>query len=369
MNKGVLILSGYNIRAVVAFCRWASSLKIPFHLVARNKSDPIFLTKYSKSVSLVREHEQLQLEDLCGWISHTCEHYSYSNVLVLPSTEFLNRFMVNNKNAIELAGGIVPLVVKELYEYISDKYTFGKLCLDFGISIPEEYQVLPAVFPFVAKPRNYASIEKRQLKPYLIYGVNDLSKFRQNENEIDYFFQEYIDGESHYLLAYIPRNGKPILFSQENLIQQPNGGSIILARRDDIHKSGAAGQYFKLLAKLNFHGLIMIEIRLQKEQSEYFMIEANPRLWGPMQFVVDNGIDIFGAFLRDYGFSVPSIQTKNTHNQFYFWSGGLAEIEHPTFHNYSPDRFSSEISVINNHDLFFRKDTIELFTYETSQTH
>lgn len=136
MSKGVLILSGYNIRAVIAFCRWARERHVPFHLVASSASDPIFLTTFHDSIYLIREHENLEPEDLCSWIYRVREQYSYQKVLILPSTELLNRVMICNKTAIELVGGIVPLVNKEMYERISDKYSFGKICSKFGISVP-----------------------------------------------------------------------------------------------------------------------------------------------------------------------------------------------------------------------------------------
>jgi len=365
MSKGILILSGYNIRAVIAFCRWAREQHVPFHIVARNESDPIFLTSFRDSVFLIREQEKLELEDFCIWISRICEHYSYQEVLVLPSTEFLNRFMIHNQTAIELIGGIVPLVNKELYERISDKYSFGKVCLDFGIPVPEEYHVMPTDFPFVAKPINYASINKRQLKPYLIYNTTNLTDFRQNESEEDYFFQQYIEGESLYLLASIPRDGKPVIFAQENLIQQTNGGSVILARTDDFHKLPIAEQYLDLFAEIDFHGLIMIEVRFHKDTQRHFMIEANPRLWGPIQLVVDNGIDVFGSFLRDYGFKVNYSSSQIKHAPFYFWSGGLIDDAKPfAYHNYSPSRFIDEFNLMMRNNLFLREDTIELFRDE-----
>lgn len=364
MNKGILILSGYNIRAIVAFCRWAKCRNLPFHLIARGRSDPIFLTAFADSVFLARENESLEPEEFCTWIDRIRRQYSYQEILVLPSTEFLNRFLLRNRAVIEMAGGLVPLVDTQLYERISDKYSFGKACFDFGIPIPQEYQIPPRSGHFVAKPRNYEAIDKRQLKPYLIHNTADLAVFHQQEDEADYYFQEYIEGNSVYLLACIPRSGNPVLFSQENLLQQANGGSVILARRDDFYKQHGAVQYLELLAELNFHGLIMIEVRFHKDTQQHFMIEANPRLWGPSQLVVDNNIDIFGAMLRDHGFNVDHAPNQGTQGQYYFWSGGLSDGRTPTYHNYSADRFVDEFSSINRDNLFLRDDTMALFRHE-----
>lgn len=366
MNRTVLILSGFNIRAVVAFCRWAREQYIPFHIVARNKSDPIFLTDFAKNVFLIRENESLLIEDFCSWIFRIRNQHSYDEVLILPSSEFLNRFMLRNHTLIVSSGGIVPLVNKVLYEQISDKYTFGELCLSAGIPVPEEYQSIPNKFPFVAKPKSYASIQERQLKPYLIYSEADLISFLQDEIIEDYYFQQYIQGKSLYLFASINKHGESVLFSQENLIQQVKGGSVILARANDFHKKMCAEIYVRLLKSISFQGLVMLEVRYHEESQKYFMIEANPRLWGPIQFVVDNGIDVFGSLLRDYGFDVNQNMTKVRHSQFYFWSGGIPDSGEVVFHNYSALQFFIEFNSIMRDNLFLREDTIALFHHELS---
>lgn len=368
MRKGVLILSGYNIRAVVAFCRWAKGRRVPFHLIARDEADPIFLTAFGSSVFLTRKKELLELEDFCGWIGRIRSQYSYQEVLVLPSTEFLNRFLLRNRTAIEMAGGVVPLIDKQLYERISNKYSFGKACSDFGIPVPEEYPEPPQNMPFVAKPRSYDAIGKRQLKPYLIYGAHDLASFQQHEAGGDYYFQQYIEGNSIYLLACVPRNGKPVLFAQENLMQQANGGSVILARTDDFHRQQGAVQYLELLAGMRFYGLIMIEVRFHEDTQQHFMIEANPRLWGPIQLAVDNGIDFFGTLLRDHGFEIDDVLDQIQHGRFYFWSGGLGDGRKPAYHNYSPDQFIDEFNSISSGNLFHREDTMALFRHELLQS-
>lgn len=365
MKKGVIILSGYNIRAVVAFCRWALEHHIPFHLLARSEEDPIYFTRYRNNVFLIRKNDHLELKEFCGWLCLVREQFQYEKVLVLPSTEFLNRFMLQNRPSIELVGGIVPLVDQQLYEQISDKYSFGTVCMNFGIPVPETYEQLPVNLPFVAKPKSYSTVLNRQLIPYLIKSASDLENFLEKEIPCNYFFQQYIEGHSFYLLASIPRDGEPVIFSQENLMQQSSGGSMILARTCNFHKQKASSSYLELLEKLNFYGLIMIEIRFHKDMNRHIMIEANPRLWGPIQLVVDNGIDMFGSFLGDYGFDYERSARCSRQTEYYFWSGGMTDSAKPfAYHHYSAERFVDDYNVLMRNNLFFREDTIDLFRVE-----
>lgn len=362
-SRAVLILSGYNIRAVVAFCRWADAHGIAFHLVARNADDPVLLTAYRDRVLLTRTGAQLAVADFAAWIAALRRRHGYADVLLLPSTEFLNRFMLAQRAALEAAGAIVPLPDAALYRQLSDKYSFGQLCGAAGIPVPAEYATVPDSFPFVAKPRSYAAINARQLKPYLIHDAGGLARFRGQEDPADFYFQQFVTGRSLYLLAYCPKQGTPVLFSQENLIQQKDGGSVILARASDFHRQPQAAPYLKLLSQAGFHGLIMIEVRQELETGQCHMIEANPRLWGPMQLVVDHDTGIFDAFLRDYGFA-PESGATTAPGGYYFWCGGLADHAGAAYHQFSPAQFTDHYHAIVRGSLFLRDDTMALFRHE-----
>ena len=54
-----------------------------------------------------------------------------------------------------------------------------------------------------------------------------------------------------------------------------------------------------MLIQIGYYGLIMIEVKIQ--DGEYYMIEANPRLWGPSQLILDAGMDLFHRFALDNG--------------------------------------------------------------------
>ena len=366
-NQAVIVISGYNIRAVVAFSRWATAHDINFHIVAKSKEDPIFLTDYKGHVVFTRDSPILRSEHFRSWVEDLSRQYGYQRIIILPSTEYLNRFLLEHRDSIEAENCIIPLVDGRLYRTISDKLSFAKLCQSYGLDIPKEFNYIPECLPFVAKPRTYFSAQGSQLLPQLINNKYDLEKFCGEEETSDYFFQQFVYGRSLYLLAYISQRGvDDILFSQENLMQQARGGSIVLAKQSNFHHDEVAKRYVNMLRDQKFFGLIMVEVRLDKFNGRYYMIEANPRLWGPLQFSVDNNVDLFGAMLRDYGFEIskpPPLPHLTTH---YFWSGGLSQQSQPiTYHSYSSDEFVGQLHSLRPQDIFFRKDTLNLFLKES----
>ena len=63
-QKAFLIFSGYNQRAVVAFCREATSLKVPFCIIAKSEEDTILKTIYKEQVFAIRSEKLLVKSDL-----------------------------------------------------------------------------------------------------------------------------------------------------------------------------------------------------------------------------------------------------------------------------------------------------------------
>ncbi len=369
IDKAITVFSGFNVRAVVAFCRRAAQLQIPFFIIAASSSDPILMTAYRDRVVRTRLTPQLCIGQVNEWLDEICEEANVRKMCVLPSTEFLNRFLLDNVNELQEHGHDVPLVSKKLYCQISNKRTFAKTCVEHGLLVPNEFEAMPEEPPFVAKPHRYESAKTgKQLKPWLIESEISFKLFLQSEDPTDYFYQELVQGRSIYLLYYVSRVGKHAIYSQENLVQQSGGGSIVLARHSDHYLRPIAAKYLEMLQKIDFDGIIMVELK-ETDDGRYLMIEANPRLWGPMQFVVDNNIPILDQFLVENGFSITTKPSLLPGTPFYFWSGGITPAAQPLmFHNFSNKDFQAIAKALIAYDIFNRDDTRELYELESKGT-
>lgn len=368
-KKCVIVFSGFNQRAVIAFLRTLKVNKIDYALIAKSQQDDIILTEYKDKVLAVRNSSNLILEDLLSSIKRVKESCSAQEFIIAPTTEALNRFILDNRKYFEELGCTIPLVEKEMYELISDKYSFGKLCSKNDILIPKEIKnVNENVFPIVAKPRKYFSaIKKEGLYPIIINDISDYKNFYTYYDVNDFYYQEYIRGRSLYLLYYFHRNGQVYKFSQENLVQQPEGKSMLAAMSSDFHNSAESHKYEKMFKNLNYHGFVMVEVKQIKDKN--YMIEANPRFWGPSQLFVDAEMNFFEAFLHDYGLIkvLPKFKEPK-HKIKYFWFGGLINIRknnlNLTYYNISENDFISELPVWLQNDIYLRDDTIEIFKKE-----
>lgn len=361
----VIIFSGHNIRALIAFIRTLENHNISYLIIAASERDPIIFTSYSNKVKFICKNNNLMIDELISIIKEIKSEET--RAFIAPSTEFLNRFLLKNRKAFEELNCIIPLVDEKLYISLSDKESFSNICEQYGIKCPNRLSNIDGNTRIVAKPKKYVSSDGGIYNPVFIKGEKEYLDFCSCHNIDDFYFQEYLaDSESYYLLFYFSKSGKIYSFSQKNICQQGGGKSIIAAIGADYHKDkNIVEPYINMLRDKLFFGLIMIEVR--RVGNCDYMIEANPRFWGPSQLFVDAGINFFEYMLEDYGlFEDKTILKKNMKECFYFWSGGLASSINDDIHWFDNGKmfFEHNNRKFIESDIYDRPDTRDIFLIE-----
>ncbi|ARP86970.1 hypothetical protein CAL13_12675 [Bordetella genomosp. 9] len=371
MTQGLIAFSGYNTRAVVAFCRHLHGSGLKAHLIARDPQDPIFLTRYAEWVATTRDSAALDLEAILALVQPIRRRHGYDSVLIIPTTEFVNRQLIAHRETLNGHSVHFPLVPKPLYETLSDKFAFRRRCEQYDISVPPELDQRTPSFPMVAKKRHYWAGSGSRAKPYLIFNETDYAAFLKAERPEDFYFERFVRGRSLYLLACVKRDGEMVAHWQENLIQQADGKSIIAAKTCDPGLHDLEKKFQQVFGDIGFYGLVMVEVRQDGDIS--YMIEANPRLWGPLQLVADHYPDILDAFLQICGVApragLVSPKAEQGADKLYFWYGGLASDwaagRQPVFHDRTID-ITTGLPQLLNQDVFLRPDTFALFRAEVA---
>jgi hypothetical protein len=368
MKKGFIIFSGYNQRAVITFLRTLAREKIEFGIIASSTSDPIFDTAYAGRVFDIRRGPELTVKLVIESMKKVRKKIMADSCVIAPSTEALNRFLLENRGIIEKNGFDIPLVGKKLYGAISDKLAFTLLCRKNRIAVPGGYPALKAAkLPFAAKPKKYFSAGGKIYEPVLVLDKTERENFEKKYRASDFYFQEYVEGKSIYLLYYFSKDGRVYKYSQENLAQQPFGKSIIAAKSSAWHNTAESFKYERLFKKLGFTGLVMVEVR--KRGNKFYMIEANPRFWGPSQLFVDAGINLFEPFIYDLGMKKEEPRFGRQKNARYFWYGGMKAARNTgkdcIFYGGRGKMLPGDISGWISKDIYNRADTAGIFKKET----
>lgn len=366
----VVVFSGYNPRAVISFLRTLDNDNISYLIIASGESDSILQTEYKSKVIYNRKIKALNTEEILQSIDMVRTHCAMDEpILIAPSTESLNRYLLENRDLFESRGCIIPLVDKSLYEELSDKSKFEQLCRKNSILIPPEINLSKGYTqPIVAKPKQYYSSDNCIYCPEFLLSQTDYNNFIKNHKMEDFSFQKFLEhGNSYYLLFYFSKNGIVFTFSQENYAQQSDGKSIVAAKSSDIHlNNSVCAPYVQMLLSKHFFGLIMIEIRYY--EGKYYMIEANPRFWGPSQLFCDANYNLFDCFLWDNGILNQKPEIIQTTESYYYWSGGitgniLEEGDCVWFGN-GKESFLKEFPQFEMVDIYCRPDTMNIYYKE-----
>lgn len=326
-------------------------------------------TIFRHDVRWVRENHDLTIEIFVQCLQHVRESVGEQTLVVLPSTEYFNAFLLEHRSQIESMGCEIPLVEAPIYNLLTGKRSATDYFAACGLSVPNEVHASnPMEPPLVAKPLENISRQGRSLYPELLTTRPDLDAFLADHDQADYFLQEFVHGKSLYLFLYIPRDGSgEYTWSQRNLMQQPNGKSMLFAEPAMFHRSISAARIVSGLREAGFWGLGMIEI-IQAGDRDVF-IEMNPRIWGPVQFCIDQRQPLLQAFIGEALYDDPArfmspTSTRTATRKSYFWLGGLADTlatgNSPTWHSKKRSIPVVIASALRN-DVYLRADSWRCF--------
>jgi predicted ATP-grasp superfamily ATP-dependent carboligase len=247
--------------------------------------------------------------------------------IFVPTSEYLNRFVLKHKNAISNQSWIIASVEASTYNHISDKATSFKWLSRSGMLLPSLIDRQSPTYPCVFKPKKNV-VNGASFYPIICF---DSVHNTIESHMIDYYYcQEYVDGRSFYLCGYICKNGRFDYFWQENHLQQAAGKSMLLCSTVSPPISNSS-EILSDLYKQGYHGPVMIEMIESKDQ--FYFIEINPRFWGPLQLALDSSSSILHLFALDQGFLTDrdlhsqdrSISGLYDFQKYYSWLGGYDE--------------------------------------------
>ncbi len=207
--------------------------------------------------------------------------YSDKRVVYFPveedTTLKMYDFLKNNR----VSNLFTVLPPKESFDIVRDKKIFSAFCIQNDIDVPREYDIktlygcesLPS--KLIIKPKNGSGA----------IGIKYIDS-KERLKALDLDFKEYViqqrikDEEGVRGAFFLFEKGRLIGFYGHRRIRTyPSSGGVSVYSKchldKELKKSGE-----KLLKKLNWSGIAMVEFLYDKESRSYKVIEVNPRAWG-----------------------------------------------------------------------------------------
>lgn len=348
-------------RAALATCRSLNAAKVPYHLAFQNDT---FFLKYVFSKFIQGKYFFYDSSNENKYImSLILIKESIGKFILIPNGEQLTYWAIKNKEVLEKNGILLPTVDYEKFKLVSSKGSFAKLCNRYDIPTPKLIDINLKSFEnkFVIKPYSPETANESLKMPFLVENSNGFKIImNKNLNLNNYLIQEYIYGPSIYYCAIWHDSREICHFGQINIIQNPNGGSVIKSAPYTI-PINILTKIREMLESINWHGIIMIELKFDIERSEYFAIEANARIYGPMQLSIDNGVNL-PLSLVNKKCEVENVKSSRG----YVWYGGLLIGVLKKISGTGNFQVFNNIKTknIKYYDVWFRKDTCHYFFLE-----
>ena len=192
------------------------------------------------------------------------------------------------------------------FDFISNKWTLLKHAQEIGVAIPQTHFIETAedlkevraqlTYPVVVKPiRSRILTGNGWLSTHVHYANSARELFRLYE-EVEYLrypslIQERIVGPGLGVFLLFDRGELLGAFGHRRLREKPPSGGVSTLR-ESIPVAPALKEYaIRLLKPLGWHGVAMMEYKVDRHTGQPLLMEVNGRFWGSLQLAIDAGMD------------------------------------------------------------------------------
>lgn len=201
----------------------------------------------------------------------------------------------------------LPIPSMTAYERLSDKYALMRLANQLQVPIPDTVfipaggltDVLLAQvpgYPVVVKPA-CSTVNVRGLwTKTVVHYARTQEELQRLYRDIDYLaepsmIQRRVQGEGQGVFVLMDRGTPVALFAHRRLREKPPSGGVSVLRESIAVPKPMADEAIRLLEAVNWHGVAMVEFKMDETRNRPVLMEVNGRWWGSLQLAIDAGID------------------------------------------------------------------------------
>lgn len=246
-------------------------------VMGSNRHSQAFLSRYC-SKKLICPDPRNEKE----FIQFLIDFLSNNSVDVLIPIGYITTVTIS-KHKTELVPFVkIPIADYEKIQIASNKAKTMQLAGSLGIPIPQEYTSIDDV-------DNYPVVVKGHYESGYIRYINSPEELKKI-NFYPYLIQEYIPGDGFGFCALFNNGIEQAFFMHKRLREYPiTGGASTCAM--SIYNEELKGLGLKLLHKLNWHGVAMVEFKQDSRDGQFKLMEINPKFWGSLDLSIAAGVN------------------------------------------------------------------------------
>jgi len=236
----------------------------------------------------------------------------YKVDVVIPVADITTFLIMENSPQISQFARL-PLAEYAIVQKAADKKLLVDLSQKLNIPTPKTIVIksndnfvaskIDIAYPVVIKPsRSRVNSDGGWIYTTVSYAENALDLKNQIDSkhpaEFPILIQERIEGPGIGIFTCF-NQGQPIaLFSHQRLREKPPSGGVSVLRESISPHPDAARYSKQLLKSLNWHGVAMVEFKLDSRDNIPKIMEINGRFWGSLQLAIDAGVDFPDLLIR-----------------------------------------------------------------------
>ncbi|KPQ45033.1 MAG: D-alanine--D-alanine ligase [Candidatus Methanoperedens nitroreducens] len=258
-----------------------------------------FFSRYSKHHFLCASPERTQLE----FVNSIQNHIKRNKIDVLMPINSTETNLISKYKEKFTPFTKVPFEDFPKMMQLHNKNEVMKLASELDIRIPGTYEINNATdiekfskemeYPVVIKLRNATS----SVGISYVYSASEfVSKYKQtiqkfNLKSSEYpIVQEYIPGSGYGVSMLYNQGDIRASFTHKRLREYPiTGGPSTL--RVSVRNQEMENAARKILDHVNWHGVAMVEFKLDERTNKPVLIEVNPRFWGSVYQAIAAGVN------------------------------------------------------------------------------
>ena len=221
---------------------------------------------------------------------------------VFPMTEISSQLLLMNRE--RLGGSQLPFADYDTVMTLADKGKLTQLASQLGIPHPDTQYYASAVEFNIASITSYPTVIKPNMSRIwtgehwidTVVKIADNADQLQNDLKADnlqsypFMQQAFIPGHGAALFAPSNRRAPLTSLPHQRLREKPPRGGVSVQSRSVALDDELLNITKKLLDGVNWHGVAMVEFRIDPQGRPYLM-EVNTRFWGSLQLAIDSGVD------------------------------------------------------------------------------
>lgn len=225
--------------------------------------------------------------------------------IVIPITD-VTTYLISQKKKELQPFTKLPIPEFEAFDFVSNKWAILQHAKEIGIAIPRTHfieapQDLEAImdqldYPVVVKAgRSRILTEDGWLPTHVHYATSHKEVFRlfHEKAYLHYpsLIQERIIGPGLGLFLLFDQGELVTVFSHRRLREKPPSGGVSVLRESIAVDPDLKEYAIRLFKLLGWHGVVMMEWKLDQRTGQPLLIEVNGRFWGSLQLAIDAGVD------------------------------------------------------------------------------